>query len=215
VGIKVYIYRIEMVLKRNSLMKKVVSHIFYEGERVKGSRFIASLFPTSEREELEGLFRMVKEEYPKATHYCFAWRYAQGDSLCSDAGEPSGSAGRPILRHLEGAELVDVLCVVVRYYGGTKLGIGGLVRAYGGAVSEALKFAELVPYSSKTILTCRCSYRDYSVIQQLIQRNQIEEISVEYGEDVVVTVAVMMVEVENLRYQVQELCSGRVLWVEA
>jgi len=107
--------------------------------KVKGSKFIASIFPVSSKEAAADLYGQVKKKYYDATHNCFAWRINKDEFRYSDDGEPSGTAGKPILQTLDGAGLTEVLCVVTRYYGGTKLGTGGLIRAYSESCAEAVK----------------------------------------------------------------------------
>lgn len=118
----------------------------HELERVQGSRFLARLAACSARGEAHALIDAARAEHPGARHHCFAWRLGPtgADSFSSDAGEPAGSAGRPILQQLEGQGLCDVALVVTRYFGGVKLGVGGLMRAYGGAAAAVLARAELV-----------------------------------------------------------------------
>ena len=111
------------------------------------SRFLAYAFPVSSADEADAHLERLHREHRDASHVCFAYRLCSGDEtieVADDAGEPAGSAGPPILRRLEGADLHDVLVVVVRYFGGTKLGIGGLIRAYGDATAEALASARVV-----------------------------------------------------------------------
>ncbi len=118
---------------------------------VKKSRFIATIGPVFSVDEAKAFIKEVKKEYGDAGHNVPAFLVGYGSSVtkhCNDDGEPSGTAGRPILAVLEGSDLGDVAVVVTRYWGGTKLGTGGLVRAYGDAVKEVLqvvKRAEKVP----------------------------------------------------------------------
>ena len=114
-----------------------------EPPKTKGSRFIGEAFPVAdEAEAMARLAGIRKREYA-ATHWCWAYRLgpAGAATRANDDGEPSGSAGQPILREIEGRALTDTLVVVTRYYGGTKLGTGGLVRAYGEAAAAALDAA--------------------------------------------------------------------------
>ncbi len=109
------------------------------------SRFIALLYPVASEKGIKEILEHLRKEYHDATHRCSAYRLiAAGIARADDAGEPAGSAGPPILQALEGAELYDVLAVVVRYFGGVKLGIGGLIRAYGDATRAAIEKAEIV-----------------------------------------------------------------------
>lgn len=106
----------------------------------KASRFIAEAFPVSTAEEAEDMVATIRKREYNATHVCSAYRVDPvGDTFrFNDDGEPNGTAGMPILRHIEGRELTNVLVTVTRYYGGTKLGTGGLIRAYGDAAALAL-----------------------------------------------------------------------------
>lgn len=119
-----------------------------EIEKIKGSRFIASGFPFAGEESLAEEIGRLREEFREANHHCYAWREAERFRY-SDDGEPSGSAGKPILQQIDGGGLDRMAVVVTRIFGGTKLGVGGLIRAYGAAARELLDradIAEVVPY---------------------------------------------------------------------
>lgn len=111
-----------------------------------GSRFIALAYPVETEEEIKGIIDSLKKEYHDARHHCYAYRLGLDGARfrANDDGEPSGSAGRQILGQLDSAGLSDVLVVVVRYFGGIKLGIPGLIRAYRTSTSDALSKAETV-----------------------------------------------------------------------
>ena len=114
--------------------------------RDRGSRFIAFVFPVRTTDDFKERLNEVKKEHPKATHYCFAYRLGLDgfQFRVSDDGEPSGSAGRPILGQIDSKGLVNVLVVVVRYFGGTLLGVPGLIQAYRSAAALALQLTPLV-----------------------------------------------------------------------
>ncbi|MBS1780954.1 MAG: YigZ family protein [Bacteroidetes bacterium] len=109
----------------------------------RGSKFIAYAYPISTTDEVKGKLQLLKKEHPKAVHHCYAYRIGtDGVSFrANDDGEPSGSAGKPILGQIDSAELKNVLVVVVRYFGGTLLGVPGLINAYKTATADALKQA--------------------------------------------------------------------------
>lgn len=107
--------------------------------KVKGSRFIATIDHVAHRDDAEQYYSQVKKQYYNATHNCMAYRIDGDEYRFLDDGEPSGTAGKPILQALDAYQLLEVICVVTRYFGGTKLGTGGLIRAYGEATREALK----------------------------------------------------------------------------
>jgi uncharacterized YigZ family protein len=119
----------------------------HEGEQIKGSRFIVDIVSVAAESDARDALSAIAAEFADASHHCWAWRMATPSiERASDDGEPSGSAGRPILAQLAGRDLVDTAAIVTRYFGGTKLGVGGLVRAYGGAVGEALDTLRLLPW---------------------------------------------------------------------
>ena len=117
----------------------------------RGSKFLAYAFPFVEITQLKTIIQKLKKEHPKAAHFCFAYRIGITKSVfrSSDDGEPSGSAGKPILGQLDSKEITDTLVVVVRYFGGTLLGVPGLINAYKSAAAMAL---QVVPIISKPIL---------------------------------------------------------------
>jgi len=112
----------------------------------RGSKFIAYVFPMDSLSKLDERITLLKSEHPKARHNCYGYRILSENGIreySSDDGEPSGSAGRPILSAIRSAELINVGCVVVRYFGGTKLGVPGLIEAYKESTRDALGIAEL------------------------------------------------------------------------
>ena len=126
--------------------------------RIKGSRFIAVIERTAALSEADAVLAAVQVALPGATHYAHASRIDARTERVSDDGEVRGTAGRPILARLTGQSLLQVTLVVVRYYGGTKLGKGGLVRAYGEAASAALAAVEVVEEPLRHVVTLTCSY---------------------------------------------------------
>lgn len=120
-----------------------IPHFTEHLETIKGSRFIAWVAPADSEEEAQNLLARAREQFPDATHHCSAWRIGETVRF-SDDGEPGGTAGRPMLEVLLKRDLMNVATVVVRYFGGTRLGAGGLVRAYSGAVARALDAAGTV-----------------------------------------------------------------------
>ena len=113
---------------------------------IKKSRFIGLLHPLTTRAEARVILSQLRTQHPNAVHFCWVL-ICDGDSGLDDDGEPSGTAARPMYNVLVHKDVFNVLAVVVRYWGGTKLGAGGLTRAYGQAISEAIKTAELIPVS--------------------------------------------------------------------
>lgn len=109
-------------------MKRVVEKFLWEGEKIKGSRFIVNIAPICSDQEAKAFLDEIASCYSDARHHYFAYCLADGTTRSSDSGEPRGSAGLPILQRVESSNLVDTIVIVTRYFGGVKLGVGGLIR---------------------------------------------------------------------------------------
>jgi len=137
---------------------------------VKGSKFIGGLYPVDSEEEVATRLQAIRKKYFDATHNCYAWRLYPELEKSSDDGEPSGSAGKPILQVLSGAGLHNALVVVTRYFGGTKLGVGGLVRAYGDAARAAIEDAPIRRLISVTRATIAVTFDEMSKLYHVVDR---------------------------------------------
>lgn len=147
---------------------------FIENEIIiNKSRFIALLFPVKDAIEITEKIIFTKKKYPKATHYTTGYILGEKGETggSSDDGEPSGTAGMPIFEILKKYQVTNVLCVVVRYYGGVKLGAGGLIRAYSKSASEVLKIASLYEKKEKKIFQITVEYSLYESIKKLVEEN--------------------------------------------
>jgi|TARA_B110000116_G_scaffold267996_1_gene281275 uncharacterized YigZ family protein len=159
----------------------------------KRSRFISYLVPVQSRVAALEFLQALKRRYPDARHHC--WAYIVGDPASaveqafSDDGEPSGTAGKPILNVLQHRAVGDCMAVVVRYFGGIKLGAGGLVRAYSSAASRVVDAADLVEYVAITELHLSCDYDQESLLRRLLIRECGSVLSVDYEATVVLTVS--------------------------
>lgn len=165
---------------------------------VDGSRFLADAVPVSTRDEVEDEIATLREQERKATHHCSAYRLGRAgdDFRYDDDGEPSGTAGQPILRQIDARDLTNTLVVVTRYFGGTKLGTGGLVRAYGDAAAAALDQASIVERIVRTSVRVRFEYGDTSPAQQVIQQFDTDIQDSTYTDVTTLTVGVRRSEVE-------------------
>jgi len=134
----------------------------------RGSRFIAYCDPVEHLEDIKARIKALKELHPKAVHHCFAWRLGTDGTQfrASDDGEPSGSAGKPILGQLDSAGVTNTLIVVVRYFGGTLLGVPGLIQAYKTAAHEALQANTIL--TKKVERTFRLSF-DYTLMNEVMR----------------------------------------------
>ncbi len=112
----------------------------------KGSKFLSFAFAVNSEEEIKEQLRRLKKQHPSASHHCYAWQLGAGKQACraNDDGEPANSAGKPILSQIQARDLTNIMVVVVRYFGGTLLGVGGLINAYKQATQTALNNAEVV-----------------------------------------------------------------------
>lgn len=155
--------------------------------KIQRSRFIAHLIPITNPEENKEHIKSISKKHNKARHHC--WAYIVGEdgekSHCSDDGEPSGSAGQPILRMLQKYEMTNVLAVVTRYFGGVKLGVRGLIDAYGGATEEAINTANLIKQVKTYDYIIECEYQHNDKIQYELQQLNIEITNTEYSSNVV------------------------------
>ena len=165
---------------------------------VEGSRFRAEVEPVGERDEAEQHVQAVRDREPNATHHCFAYRVGGAGDVFryDDDGEPSGTAGRPLLRQIDARDLTNVLVVVTRYFGGTELGTGGLARAYGDAADAALNRASIVERVVRTPVRLRFDYDDTSPARAVLRRFDATLEREEYTEVTEWTVGVRASQVE-------------------
>lgn len=180
--------------------------------KIKGSRFIGeAILVETDKEAIAQLEQIRKREHA-ATHHCYAWRVGLDSEVrfkYSDDGEPSGSAGRPIYDVLCGRELTNLLLVVTRYYGGTKLGTGGLVRAYGEAATAALdgagRLEQFVWAGTRVVI----EFGLYDRLVRLIQRYGAQQSGVDFSDRVTLEIQVRQSRSEALVREIVEMSSGR------
>lgn len=180
--------------------------------QVNRSRFLCYLFPCTSYAAMKARLTELQQEHPNANHHCYAFvSGAPQDSQAygfSDDGEPSGTAGRPMLAMLQGSGVGEVAAIVVRYFGGVKLGTGGLQRAYGGAVKAALP--EL-PTTHKVLTTTRLlnvSYQQVSDIQHLIKLTRTHVLDEQYQENIKFVLAIPIDQLKLFEQQLLTLSSG-------
>lgn len=180
---------------------------------VVNSRFIASAAPAFSVEEARAFVDRVREVYADASHNVPAFVIGHGSSVtahCSDDGEPSGTAGRPALAVLQGSGIGDVAVVVTRYFGGTKLGTGGLVRAYGDAVREVLKVLPLAEKVPTATLMVAVPYNLYERARLLVDEYDGQLLDEDFAGDVTLTAQFVADRVDPFQTALQELSSGRI-----
>ena len=191
------------------------SNILYKGGQgeivEKKSRFIANIFPVKTEEEALEKITAMRKKYYDARHNCFAYIIGENRETerCSDDGEPSGTAGRPMLDVLEGMGVHDVVAVVTRYFGGTLLGTGGLVRAYSAAMKEGLAHCVLLSQKTGYRLQILTDYNDVGKLQYLSRTRQLHELSCEYADDVRMELLVPETEIDAVETEITEKTSGK------
>lgn len=162
--------------------------------KVRRSEFIAALFPAADAEAARAVLEEIRRRHFSAAHHCPAWRtgFPATEEFCSDDGEPSGTAGRPILGELKKVNLCNAAVVVTRYFGGVKLGVRGLIEAYSAAAAGAVRKAVLEKCGLFRALTLRCGYSELSAVSHLLKTMGIpgSRYRVQYGQDVLISAQV-------------------------
>lgn len=178
---------------------------------IKKSRFIGCVQPVSDRATAQAIVAGLRAEHPGAAHVCWALM-AGGHSAAVDDGEPSGTAGKPMLEVLRHQDLEGVLATVVRYYGGIQLGAGGLVRAYTDCVAQALKSVVKVPIVKLKTLHCAVPYSMEGLLRREIEAASGNLLSVQHGGEVEFTFSMAETSAEALVAHLNEAGQGRIAW---
>lgn len=189
----------------------IVRPTHHEIEKINGSRFIANVSPVTDEVAALSFVNAAAKREPGATHHCWAYRLSDGRERSFDDGEPGGTAGAPILRRIVGAGLHNVVVVVTRFYGGTNLGKGGLIRAYGRAAAEALAEAPTLRKPRLTELLLVHPYDLSAPVAGVITGFNAETRSSEYGEVVKVVVAVRASRAADFAEAIVDATSGIVV----
>ncbi|TBM09998.1 IMPACT family protein [Hafnia alvei] len=181
-------------------------------EEIKKSRFITLLAHTTGSEAAKAFVTQVKSEHPDARHHCWAFVAGAPDDSqqlgFSDDGEPSGTAGKPMLAQLMGSHIGEITAVVVRYYGGIRLGTGGLVKAYGGGVQQALKLLPVASKVPQAEYTLQCDYGLLTQVEAVIAQAGGEILQSDYAVDVLLTVSLPVLVVEDVAEKLRNMSRG-------
>lgn len=173
----------------------------------KKSRFIANLFYVETPQEAENKIKQIKKKYYDAKHNCFAYITLNGNEIqkkCSDDGEPSGTAGAPMLEILEKQSIYNVVVIVTRYFGGILLGTGGLVRAYSDSLKEAIKKSTLVEQEPGYEAEIKLTYADFEKFKYYCNKNNINIINSEYSDFIICKIEVNDAEKNRLEIEFRE-----------
>lgn len=183
----------------------IASQVTFE-EEIKKSRFQAIAVPVANEQDVKDFLEISKDI--STTHQCWAWKIGNHVRF-NDDGEPSGTAGRPILATIEGNELSNILVLVNRWYGGVKLGTGGLVRAYGGCAGQCLLLAEKIELIEKKKVSFSCQFNEWAIFQYELNQQHIE-FQQDYTATGVDVIALLQIhQIEPLSLKIQDVTRGR------
>lgn len=170
---------------------------------VKKSRFIARVVPVSSRDEVKAFVEQAWQDHPDARHVCWAYQIGRpgsaAEAAMNDDGEPSGTAGKPILSVIQHKDMGDVLVIVIRYFGGIKLGAGGLVRAYAGAAESVLSAVGRVVQQPEIAVNAKLGFADEQPVRHWCEQNSARIEGVDYGAGVAMALAVPEVALDEFR----------------
>lgn len=183
----------------------IASTVTFE-EDIKKSRFQAIAAVVENEQQVKDFLEQYKDT--STTHQCWAWKIGHHVRF-NDDGEPSGTAGRPILATIEGNELTNVIVLVNRWYGGIKLGTGGLVRAYGGCAGQCLLLAEKIELIEKKEIRFACLFNEWAIMQYELMQQQIEYQESYTDTGVTVQARLQVHQLEPLRLKLQDVTRGR------
>ena len=173
----------------------------------KGSKFIAIAFPCFSENDFKEELLQVKKDYHDARHHCYAFKFGLTDNIYrySDDGEPSNSAGAPIYGQIKSFELTNIGIVVIRYFGGTKLGVGGLITAYREAAKDAINNGQIINRTIDNIYEVEFGYEIMSDVMNFIKKNELEVISQILEEHGIIQFRIRQSESENLVAQLKKI----------
>ena len=177
-------------------MKRIKKN-FVKLIEINKSKFYGILFPVDNVEEVKEYLNQVRKDYPKATHYCYAYR-VNGLEKSNDDGEPSGTAGRPMLEYLRNNDLDNILCVSVRYFGGIKLGASGLLRAYVDSLREVYAISEVYEVREQNIYSLKMNYSFYDIVRNYISKLDGFTIETKFEEEVEIIYSALTLDESKL-----------------
>ncbi len=181
---------------------KTINQTFTNEIIIEKSKFIGIIKPLNNKDDVKNILNEIKKEYPKATHYCYGY-IVNGLQKSNDDGEPSSTAGKPILETLLKNDLFNVILIVVRYFGGIKLGAGGLTRAYVDSASQTIKKSSLLTKKEVEIYKINTSYELNDVLNRYLIKKSIIVIDVQYLENIEYTISCEKLDIDDLKNYMQ------------
>lgn len=166
----------------------------------KGSKFYAFAYPVKQEDEVKDILAQLKKEHHSARHHCYAWRIGTEEITyrANDDGEPSSTGGKPILGQLQSFNVTNILLVVVRYFGGTLLGVSGLINAYRNAAADALKNAEIIEKTIEKEIILNFTYNELAEVMNTIKQENLTIINTRFEEKCNLTFSVRKSELEKV-----------------
>jgi len=182
--------------------------------KIKGSRFISYVFPVSDQKTAEQILEKIRKEYFNSTHVCYGYKIGEGkekSTRYSDDGEPSGTAGLPIINEINGEELFNILIIVIRYYGGTKLGTGGLGRAYRESAKKTINnsmIIEVAVYKNREIVI---PYSFMSDLMNVVEKFSIKIVNKSYTDTgIKVELGIPAIQYDKVKINLSNLSKGKI-----
>ncbi len=199
----------ERVIPRS--YKTVAEGLQHESAKIKGSRHIATVAPIAGESDVAAMLEALHGRFPSANHHAYAWRLGLDGSRfrASDDGEPSGSAGRPILQQIDRLGLTRVAVVVSRVFGGTKLGVGGLIRAYGGAAAEALERCVVLEQPVTAVVSVTHAYELSGAVKGVLHRARFTPRDAEYDAETRFRIEVPLDDLKPFLDAIRDATAGR------
>jgi uncharacterized YigZ family protein len=182
----------------------------------RGSRFIALVIPVSGHDEIKEKLEELRKEYHDARHHCYAWVLGPDRQTwrANDDGEPSGTAGRPILGQINSRELTDILIVVIRYFGGTLLGVSGLINAYRSAAEDALASALIIEKTVMQTFIIKFPYLSMNDVMKVLKEEGCGQSAHSYGNDCSVEISVRSLSAERITERLRKIDGLTATWLK-
>jgi len=180
--------------------------------RDRGSKFLAYAFPINSENDIKAIVAQLKSEHPKANHHCWAMRLTIDRSVfrVNDDGEPSGTAGRPILNTLLSKDLTNILVVVVRYFGGTLLGVPGLINAYKVATEEALNQSVIISKTVNDVYTVSFDYLQMNDVMRIIKDENLTVVNQAFDNDCSIQLSIRKMQVEQALFKLSKVSGTKI-----
>ena len=175
--------------------------------RDRGSKFLAFAYQVNSLDQVQEILEQLRREYHNAKHHCYAYRLGADKETyrANDDGEPSSSAGKPILGQIQAFDLSNILVVVVRYFGGTLLGVGGLINAYRSAAADALRNAEIIRMTEDEMLTIHFPYPAMNNVMKILNEENMKILSRKFTETCIIEAAVRKSNADRVRNRLEKL----------